>query len=211
MKKDSSQPPQITLSPDTNDVTVYQGDPLDLVCSADGARVQWKKNGVIIAPHVDGTARIYKPSAGFDDRGTYDCSAYNDAGTRVKSIRVMVRTNPPIQYKVSIGDGAKISCEIENAVKILFWRRQDSRPLPSSSHLAGGDLVRAFLIKKTFFGPKMFFSKLLFGNKIKFFFIQIFFLIEIRFKIKSNFRLLMKFKEMRLVFMNVLCRKEITN
>lgn len=171
-KIETSQPPQITISPNTSDVTVYQGDSLDLVCSADGARIQWKKNGVIIAPHLDGMATIHKPSASFDDKGTYDCSAYNDVGTRVKSIRVMVRSNPPIQYKVSLGDGAKISCEIENAVKVLSWRRQDSRPLPSSSHLTGGDLVKEHL-----FYLYLFFLKII----LIFFFHSIFFFIEILF------------------------------
>lgn len=53
--------------------------------------------------------------------------------------------NNPQQYKVAVGDGTKISCEIENNNKRTSWRRQDGQPLPSSSHLSGGDLVRTLI------------------------------------------------------------------
>lgn len=50
--------------------------------------------------------------------------------------------NPPQQYRVAIGDGTKLSCEIENVNKRTSWRRQDGSPLPSSAYLSGSDLVR---------------------------------------------------------------------
>lgn len=49
--------------------------------------------------------------------------------------------NRPQQYKVAVGDGTKISCSIENQNKRTSWRRLDGQPLPSNSHLSGGDLV----------------------------------------------------------------------
>lgn len=45
------------------------------------------------------------------------------------------------QYKAAVGDGTKLSCEIENYNKRTSWRRQDGRPLPSNARLSGGDLV----------------------------------------------------------------------
>lgn len=50
--------------------------------------------------------------------------------------------NYPQQYKVAVGDNTKLSCAIENFTKRTSWRRQDGKPLPSSAHLSGGDMVK---------------------------------------------------------------------
>lgn len=51
------------------------------------------------------------------------------------------RDNIPQKYKTAVGDGTKLSCEIENYNKRTSWRRQDGQPLPSNARLSGGDLV----------------------------------------------------------------------
>lgn len=52
------------------------------------------------------------------------------------------RDNIPQKYKTAVGDGTKLSCEIENYNKRTSWRRQDGQPLPSNARLSGGDLVK---------------------------------------------------------------------
>lgn len=52
------------------------------------------------------------------------------------------RDNIPQKYKTAVGDGTKLSCEIENYNARTSWRRQDGQPLPSNARLSGGDLVK---------------------------------------------------------------------
>lgn len=139
------RPPQITISPESSELTLYEGDELNLICSADGypaPQMQWRKKTQVLVEGVDSSATIRKSNVELSDEGVYACSASNVVGKRVKSIKLSVRPNPPLQYKVSLGDGAKLSCEIDNNRKPLSWKRQDGLRLPRNSHFSGSDLVR---------------------------------------------------------------------
>lgn len=116
-----------------------------LICSAGGypaPEVQWKKNTVVLVEGFDSSATIRKSNVELTDEGTYVCGASNAAGKRVESIKLSVRPSPPLQYKASLGDGARLSCEIEQSRRTLSWKRQDGLPLPNNSKFSGSDLVR---------------------------------------------------------------------
>lgn len=139
------RPPQITITPDSAEITVYQGDPLNLVCSADGfptPRVQWRRSYHALPEATPSTATLQKSSVSAADQGEYVCSASNEVATTMKKIKLKVRPNPPLQYKLALGDGAKISCEVDNSTNGVFWRRQGGYAMPTNSRATGGELVR---------------------------------------------------------------------
>ncbi|XP_055306027.1 basement membrane-specific heparan sulfate proteoglycan core protein-like, partial [Sitodiplosis mosellana] len=94
------RPPHITISPNSSGLTLYQGDELHLVCSADGypaPEVQWKKNTLVLIQGDGSSAILHKSNVGLEDQGTYVCSTSNTVGKRLKPIKISVRPNPPFQ------------------------------------------------------------------------------------------------------------------
>lgn len=75
------------------------------------------------------------------NRPDYNRPDYNRPDNNRPNYENQENTLSPDQRLVGLGDYTKISCEIENARKTTYWRRQDGLPLPSNSTLYGSDLV----------------------------------------------------------------------
>lgn len=143
-------PPLITISPNVPQITVNEGDQLNLICSADGSPlpiVQWlRTNGIPISSSYSSNSvtSIRKIQVDKKDEGTYICNAINEAGLSEEKIDVFVKPKPkpPQQHKLLVGDTAKITCQLIDSDKKLKWMREDGKALPSSTSFDGGYLVR---------------------------------------------------------------------
>lgn len=139
--------PQISISPNSSETAVFEGDQLELNCSAKGfasPRVQWKKsNGSVLqSMSSSNVATFRKLNIKNTDAGLYLCTVDSEDGpTLEKSIRVFVRTKPPREYKIRIGERANIKCGVESANENAIWNRQDGRPFPRNSFISYNDLV----------------------------------------------------------------------
>lgn len=142
----SDRKPQIMISPNSSEITVYQGDQLQLNCSAEGFRVQWERiSGEIVESSYssENVATIKKSNVKNIDGGLYYCTIKSkNVIIQEKSIMVSIRAKPPSEYRVRLGDQVRIPCEIES--QYVEWKRQDGRPLPTTSNYPSRDLVGQF-------------------------------------------------------------------
>lgn len=143
-------PPLITISPNTPELAIKEGDQLNLVCSADGSpapNVEWTRlDGAPVLNEYSSksTAFARKFMVSKNDAGVYICTAKNEVGESHEKIQILVQLKPIQQHRIPAGDGAKISCKLYNSNKVISWRREEGLPLPSSVQLSGGDLVSDF-------------------------------------------------------------------
>lgn len=154
-KLKSTQPPQITISSNSQNITVNEGDEFELMCTANGSplpRVQWKRLDETLIRNIpffiENVGFFRKSEVKASDGGVYVCTATNEVGESKAYVTILIQLKPPKQYKVTEGKQLKISCDVEQLDEPLSWRRQDGLILPNSSRVLDNDLVSGFGIHR---------------------------------------------------------------
>ncbi|KAH0618306.1 hypothetical protein JD844_017377 [Phrynosoma platyrhinos] len=153
-------PPSIDNTGGTEEVIVLQGNPVSLVCLADGTpapRMSWLKDGQplrlgsrVTLENQQMGLHIVKSEA--DDMGRYTCIASNEAGEVNKHFTLKVLEPPringsghPEEISIVINNPLELFC-ISDGIPVpkITWMK-DGRPLPQTNDihiLRGGEILR---------------------------------------------------------------------
>ncbi|CAM9699604.1 unnamed protein product [Bubo scandiacus] len=129
------------------DVTLSQGERLELVCAATGSpqpHVSWTANGQLITDGVSGQSgqsTLRREAATHADSGTYVCHAENSVGAIMATAFISVREAPTIQGDPSTyqaehpGGDALLDCDARgHPVPLVRWSK-DGVPVAASGRL----------------------------------------------------------------------------
>ncbi|XP_059684707.1 hemicentin-2 [Gavia stellata] len=141
------------------DITLSQGERLELVCAAVGSpqpHISWTANGQLVTDGVSGQSgrsTLRREAASRADSGTYICRAENSAGAIRAAALVSVREAPIIwgdtsTYQVEPpGGNALLDCNAWGHPAPLIRWSKDGVPVVASRHLRqlqnGSLLIRA--------------------------------------------------------------------
>lgn len=140
--------PLITIAPNVPILTINEGDQLNLVCSADGSPLpiaKWTRSDgspISSSYSAKGMASVTKFQVEKIDEGTYICNAKNIAGEAIEKIKIVIKPKPIHKHIIRVGDDVKLSCKLNNSNKVIYWLRQDGKPLPTTAMFDGDHLVR---------------------------------------------------------------------
>ncbi|XP_074702115.1 hemicentin-2-like [Strix aluco] len=129
------------------DVTLSQGERLELVCAATGSpqpHVSWTTNGQLVTDGVSGQSgqsALRREAASHADSGTYVCHAENSVGAIMATAFVSIREAPIIQGDPSTyqaehpGGNALLDCDARgHPVPLVRWSK-DGVPVAASGRL----------------------------------------------------------------------------
>ncbi|XP_025019182.1 hemicentin-1 [Python bivittatus] len=153
-------PPSINNSGETEEVTVVKGNPVSLVCLANGTpipTISWLKDGQTLSTSFHVTLEnpkmgIHILKSEINDTGRYTCIASNEAGEVNQHFTLKVLEPPhinksdnPEEITTVINNPLELFC-ISDGIPIpkLTWMK-DGRPLPQSDNfriLRGGEVFR---------------------------------------------------------------------
>ncbi|KAM7087896.1 LOW QUALITY PROTEIN: hemicentin-2 [Ciconia maguari] len=129
------------------DVTLSQGERLELVCAAAGSpqpRISWTANGQPVTDGVSGQSgrsTLWREAATRADSGTYLCRAENSAGAITATAFVSVREAPIIWGDPSIyqveppGGDVLLDCDARGHPAPLIRWSKDGVPVVAGGHL----------------------------------------------------------------------------
>ncbi|XP_076859373.1 hemicentin-1 isoform X2 [Brachyhypopomus gauderio] len=146
------------LSVPRQEYTAVLGQPLSLLCSADGQpkpEVQWhRERRPLVAGgghlHLFSNGTLHVPSTQRSDAGTYTCSARNAAGGASHDIRVLIHVPPVIstgQSELSVLQGfqALLPCAAQGVPDPRVHWEKDGKAVPSLpgkfTMLRSGELI----------------------------------------------------------------------
>uniref|UniRef100_A0ABM5GDB4 Hemicentin-1 n=1 Tax=Pogona vitticeps TaxID=103695 RepID=A0ABM5GDB4_9SAUR len=153
-------PPSIESSGETEEITVIKGNPVALVCLADGIpapRMSWLKDGqsFILGSHVtleNQDMGLHMAKSESDDTGRYTCIASNEAGEVNKHFNLKVLEPPringsdqPEEISIVVNNPLELWC-ISDGIPVpkIMWMK-DGRPVPQTDDiriLRGGEVLR---------------------------------------------------------------------
>ncbi|KAK4811634.1 hypothetical protein QYF61_022727 [Mycteria americana] len=129
------------------DVTLSQGERLELVCAAAGSpqpRISWTADGQPVTDGVSGQSgrsTLWREAATRADSGTYVCRAENSAGAITATAFVSVREAPiiwgdPSTYQVELpGGDVLLDCDARGHPAPLIRWSKDGVPVVAGGHL----------------------------------------------------------------------------
>ncbi|KAG7251155.1 hypothetical protein CRUP_029350, partial [Coryphaenoides rupestris] len=153
-------PPSLDRAGTTEDVTVVRGNPVSLVCIAEGTphpAVSWLKEGLDLDQDLDLSllnlnTTLQLTQAQVNDTGRYTCVADNVAGQASRHFNLKVLDPPsingsevPVEVSVVVNHVLELECEAWGIpAPSLTWLK-DGRPLPQTDSmrlLRGGEVLR---------------------------------------------------------------------
>lgn len=115
-KSNKSSSPQLTIIPYSNEITLYKGDHLSLMCTvelmpeSDLVSFYWKAPNQSVYRSHSFSNKLEKSNVQFVDDGVYTCFAYTMFDSNAKSIKVSIRPTDietrNIENRMNVSTGA---------------------------------------------------------------------------------------------------------
>jgi len=96
-------PPTLDPAKTSTDMTVREGDSVELLCNAGGKpepMIEWTRQGGAMLPvgmELYRGTKLEIPTVRYQDRGVYYCNVYNQIGKTRREIKLTVRFKPQIE------------------------------------------------------------------------------------------------------------------